>query len=193
MLRTGLIGVLGLVVVVQGEAKPARKDFRVGQIFIVGNTATRQDVILRQLPFHPGQILSVAALATGERNLASLKLFKGKPTITVLDPEGDVVYKDILVTVEETRKSEGFGFDCLCALEGAMDGTSFEGATAWVAENRGRNATLGFVLLTLEESLNAFGPALSFFEWVLEAALGTAPGTNTWAFRSITKSAQCGA
>src|SRR4051794_40136609 len=101
MMRAVLVGVLGLVVVVQAQAKPARKFMRVGNIFVVGNTATRQPVILRQIPLYPGNVLSVAGLETGARNLARLNLFKGKPTVTVLDPEEESKFKDILVTVEE--------------------------------------------------------------------------------------------
>src|SRR5262249_36824262 len=48
---------------------------RVGQIFIVGNTRTRQNVILRQIPLYPGQILTYPDLRLAERNLQRLNIF----------------------------------------------------------------------------------------------------------------------
>src|SRR5208282_2815850 len=41
----------------------------VGEIKVWGNTTTRQNIILRQLPFYPGQILSYPDLRLGEKNL----------------------------------------------------------------------------------------------------------------------------
>jgi outer membrane protein assembly factor BamA len=73
----------------------------VGQIFIIGNVKTRDDVILEQVPFFPGQILSYPDLRIAEKNLAHLKGLKSNPTVTVLDREGDGVFKDIRITVGE--------------------------------------------------------------------------------------------
>jgi RNA polymerase sigma factor (sigma-70 family) len=83
---------------------------RVGQIFIVGNTNVRQDVILRQLPLYPGGVLTYPQLKTAERNLERLGLFrvepeKGiRPTVKVVDSDADSGFKDIVVTVEEISK-----------------------------------------------------------------------------------------
>ncbi len=81
----------------------------VGEVVIVGNTVTRQNVILRQLQVYPGQVLSYPDLRASERNLARLNIFKNSPelgiapTVTVLDPEDPSEYKTVLVQVEEDR------------------------------------------------------------------------------------------
>ena len=86
-----------------------RAPARVGQIFIVGNDRTQQNVILRQVPLYPGQVLNYPAIREGEQPLARLNIFNStpdgsvKPTITVLDNPNDPdnPYKDILVSVQE--------------------------------------------------------------------------------------------
>src|SRR5262249_52138710 len=84
-----------------------RPPARVGQIYVVGNEVTRQNVILRQLQVYPGQILSYPDLRLSERNLARLQIFENnpetgvRPTVTVLDPDSDNPFKDLLVTVQE--------------------------------------------------------------------------------------------
>jgi polysaccharide export outer membrane protein len=88
---------------------PSEKDtvVRVGQIFILGNTRTADEVILRELPLYPGAILNHTDVRTAERNLAKLGRFvinreKGiRPTVTVIDPDGESVFKDIVIRVEE--------------------------------------------------------------------------------------------
>jgi hypothetical protein len=83
---------------------------RVAQILIVGNTRTRPDVILRQLPLYPGAILDLKDLKAAEENLARLGRFrvdpeKGiRPTVTVIE-NNDSPFKDILVRVEERPRS----------------------------------------------------------------------------------------
>jgi hypothetical protein len=87
------------------QAPPAR----VGQIFVTGNTITRQEVICKAVEMLPGQALNRADVRKSEKNLERLGLFvvdraKGiRPTVRVLEGEGD--FKDILVTVQETRTS----------------------------------------------------------------------------------------
>jgi outer membrane protein assembly complex protein YaeT len=79
----------------------------VGEVKIIGNTVTRDNVIRRQVPLQPGQILTYPDLQVAEANLARLNIFetdpeKGqRPTVTVLDPEGDNPVKDILVNITE--------------------------------------------------------------------------------------------
>jgi outer membrane protein insertion porin family len=97
-------GVPGLCTV-QYELNERPPD-RVGQIKIVGNERTRQNVILRQLPLYPGQLLTYPDIQLGENNLRRLNIFKSNevsPKIEVqddpLNPESP--YKDILVKVEE--------------------------------------------------------------------------------------------
>jgi RNA polymerase sigma factor (sigma-70 family) len=92
-----------------GPAPPAR----VGQIIIVGNEKTSQNVILRQIKLRPGQVIDYPALRKAEKNLEALNRFivdpkKGiRPTVTVVDPDGDNPYKDILVTVQERGGDRG--------------------------------------------------------------------------------------
>jgi outer membrane protein assembly factor BamA len=124
---------------------------RVGQIFIIGNERTRQNVILSQVPLSPGQVLSYPALREAERNLRRLDIFECspdgsvRPTVTLLDNpvDPDSLYKDILITVQETETgSLTFGldgslvieernFDLLhvpCCFEDLLSGGAFRGA-----------------------------------------------------------------
>ena len=78
---------------------------RIGQIFIVGNEFTRQDVILDAVNVYPGQVLNKADLRAAEKNLERLNIFKpGGVEIKAIDdpanPESE--YKDVLITIEET-------------------------------------------------------------------------------------------
>jgi outer membrane protein assembly complex protein YaeT len=109
------------------ETVPAR----VGQIFIVGNERTRQNVILRQIPLYPGQILTYPDLRLAERNLARLNIFQNspdggvKPTLQVLDNPNDPSspYKDILVTVQEDNTGSllfGVGVNSDSGLTGSI-------------------------------------------------------------------------
>ncbi|OAI53537.1 hypothetical protein AYO44_15875 [Planctomycetaceae bacterium SCGC AG-212-F19] len=106
-----------------------RQPATVGQIIIIGNRTTRQNVILRQIPVYPGQILSYPDLRVAEANLARLNIFemdqeKGlRPTVEVLDPDGPNPIKDLLVTVEETRTGSllfGLGVNSDAGLNGSI-------------------------------------------------------------------------
>jgi outer membrane protein insertion porin family len=102
---------------------------RVGQIYISGNDVTRQNVILRQVPLFPGQILTYPDLRVGERNLARLNIFEVnpetgvRPTVTVIDPDTDSEFKDLLVQVQETRTGSfllGVGVNSDAGLTGSI-------------------------------------------------------------------------
>jgi hypothetical protein len=88
----------------EGSSQPkqdeSKQPARVGQIFIIGNTRTRQSVILRQVPLFPGQVLVTSDLTTIERDLSRLKTLK-RAKITVVNPDDESVYKDIRIEVEE--------------------------------------------------------------------------------------------
>jgi outer membrane protein assembly complex protein YaeT len=112
---------------VEKESPPAR----VGQIYIVGNDRTRQNVILRQLPLYPGQILTYPDLKQAEKNLARLNIFETtpdgavRPTVTVLDNPADPTnpVKDILVTVQEANTGSlmfGIGVNSDSGLTGSI-------------------------------------------------------------------------
>jgi outer membrane protein assembly complex protein YaeT len=105
-----------------------RPPARVGQVFIVGNTRTRQDIILNQVPLYPGQILTYPDLRVAERNLTRLGIFNSPdgaehPTVTVLNPESDSEFKDIMVTVQEQNTGSllfGVGVNSDAGLTGSI-------------------------------------------------------------------------
>ena len=108
-----------------------RQPARVGQIFIVGNDRTQQNVILRQVPLFPGQVLNYPAIREGENRLAQLNIFNAtpdgsvKPTITVLDNpnDPDSFYKDILISVQEASTGSlmfGLGVNSDSGLTGSI-------------------------------------------------------------------------
>jgi outer membrane protein assembly complex protein YaeT len=101
----------------------------VGQIIIIGNNVTRENVIRRQLAVYPGQVLSFPDLKLSEAKLARLNIFevapdKGiRPTLTVLDEDSDSPVKDVLVNVEETRTGSlmfGVGVNSDAGLTGSI-------------------------------------------------------------------------
>jgi outer membrane protein insertion porin family len=108
-----------------------RPPARVGQIYIVGNERTRQNVILRQLPLYPGQILTYPDLVQAEKNLARLNIFEStpdgsvRPRVTVLDNplDQDNPVKDILVNVQEASTGSlmfGVGVNSDVGLTGSI-------------------------------------------------------------------------
>jgi outer membrane protein assembly factor BamA len=106
-----------------------RPPARVGQIFIAGNDVTRQNVILRQVPLYPGQILTYPDLRVAERNLAKLNIFESnpekgvRPTLSVLDNNDDSPFKDVLVQVKETTTGSflvGVGVNSDAGLTGSI-------------------------------------------------------------------------
>lgn len=107
------------------EKEPAR----VGQIFIVGNTRTKQNVIMRQVPLYPGQILTYPELRVAERNLQRLNIFANSPdgatktSVAVLDPDSPNMFKDVLITVQEDNTGSllfGVGVNSDAGLTGSI-------------------------------------------------------------------------
>jgi outer membrane protein assembly factor BamA len=97
-----IVAVVGSLPVADKVAAPVEKPPAfVGQIFIIGNEVTPQDVILGQLQLYPGQVLTSADLRSAERQLIWLNLLGVGASATVLD-NGMSKYKDIQVTVRET-------------------------------------------------------------------------------------------
>jgi outer membrane protein assembly complex protein YaeT len=101
----------------------------VGQIFVIGNERTRQNVILRQVPLYPGQILTYPDLRVAERNLQRIGIFESspdgseKPTVTIKDPNSDSPFKDILVQVKEANTGSlifGVGVNSDAGLNGSI-------------------------------------------------------------------------
>lgn len=104
---------------------------RVGRVIVIGNTRTAQNVILRQVPLEPGQVLTYPDIRVTERNLARLGIFKStpdgsiRPTVTVQDnPSAPFSeFKDILVQVEEDNTGSlmfGVGVNSDAGLTGSV-------------------------------------------------------------------------
>jgi outer membrane protein insertion porin family len=102
---------------------------RVGQVFIVGNTRTRQNIILRQVQLYPGQPLEYPAMRQAEKNLTRLGIFESspdggqKPNVYVLNPESDSDFKDIMVEVKEANTGSlmfGVGVNSDAGLTGSI-------------------------------------------------------------------------
>jgi len=104
---------------------------KVGTIYIVGNDVTRDNVILRQLPpgLAPGQTLQYPDLRLAEGHLARLGIFDSnpetgvKPSVEVLNRDGDEEYKDLLVRVQEMKTGSlmfGVGVNSDAGLTGSV-------------------------------------------------------------------------
>ncbi len=87
------------------ETQPAR----VGEIIVRNNTVTQERVIRRELLLQPGQILEWPMVQVSQDNLSRLGIFKEdqmngiRPTVEVLEAQGDSPFRDVLVTVNETQ------------------------------------------------------------------------------------------
>ncbi len=94
-------------------AAPARESppVKIGKIHVAGNRVTPTAVILAQSGLAPGQMVFEADLRKAEAELAKLAFFEVdaandvRPTVTVLDSEGEV--KDLLIFVKE-KQSPGW-------------------------------------------------------------------------------------
>lgn len=91
--------------VVQGDRGQPN---RVGRVILAGNSVTRDKVIMRQLGLLPGQILQYPMLEQARMRLARLGIFdqNAPPDVQVLPGDNDSGFKDILVTVQETRTGQ---------------------------------------------------------------------------------------
>jgi outer membrane protein assembly complex protein YaeT len=120
-------GIVRVVYDVEEQA-PAR----FGRVIIIGNTRTKQNVILNALSdLEPGQVLTYPDLQAAERNLTRLNIFKSSPdgsvhpSVTVIEdparPLSDT--KDILVQVEEDNTGSlmfGVGVNSDAGLTGSI-------------------------------------------------------------------------
>jgi outer membrane protein assembly factor BamA len=68
----------------------------VGRIIVVGNTKTDTSVILKMIPFSPGDVLDSQALRTAKKKVAALNA-----TIRVVKNRDGGDFRDVLVTVTE--------------------------------------------------------------------------------------------
>jgi len=116
--------------------------FRVGDIIVRGNQLTHARVILRELPFISGDVLTQPHLNEAEDNLRKLNLFSSVIVRHIDHPQSDDL-KDILILVEETEPGS---FDIVPGLRndlGARLGfeLGYSNIGGW---NRGVNASAVF-------------------------------------------------
>src|SRR5262249_29129846 len=106
-----------------------RPPAKVAGIRIAGNEVTKDNVILRQIPLLPGQTLTYPDLRVAERNLAKLGIFETnpqtgvRPTVSVIDPDSDTEYKEVLVQVQEMPTGSlifGVGVNSDAGLTGSI-------------------------------------------------------------------------
>jgi outer membrane protein insertion porin family len=135
---------------------------QVGEVIIVGNTVTRDDVIRARVNLQPGQILEYPELRRAEKNLRELGIFnvdpvKGiAPTVQVLDSPGN--FKDILIKVEETKTGSltigvGFNTDSGSLLQVVLQERNFDPRrwpTSWAEVREGRAFRGGGQFLRIE-------------------------------------------
>ena len=81
---------------------------RIGRITVKGNDITQERVIRNQLNLQPGQVLEYPKLKQAEGNLARLNIFdmEDPPRIDIAPSNFDSSYKDLVVTVKETRTGQ---------------------------------------------------------------------------------------
>lgn len=156
-----------------------RPPWTVGQIIIVGNDVTRDNVIRRQIPLYPGQVLTIPDMQLAEANLARLGIFEAnaetgvRPTVSVLDPDSDNPCKDILVQVQESPTGSfllGVGVNSDAGLSGS------------IVLNE-RNFDITRVPLSMDELLSGRAFRGAGQEFRLEAVPGTQFQRYTASFR----------
>ena len=95
----------GLVQVTFDIEENSRYD--VGRIVVRGNERTRDKVVRRQLELFPGEVFDLSKAESSERNLRATRLFESA-SVTPVGDQADV--RDVLVTVQESRKAGDFNF-----------------------------------------------------------------------------------
>jgi hypothetical protein len=91
----GVIVLGGLPCLAHAEGK-----FRVGQVFVVGNTETPAYLIGFLLPFRPGDTVSGGSLRLAQSRLRRLGLW-ARPTVMAFDSIDMAGWKDVVVQIEE--------------------------------------------------------------------------------------------
>jgi outer membrane protein insertion porin family len=173
------VAVPALQVAPPEQERPAR----VGQIIICGLTRTREDIVRREIPLRPGEILRYPLLREAERNLIRLNIFEVnpqtgvRPTVTVREPNPPSEFKDIIVTVQEAATT---------SLLFGVAVNSDAGLVGTVALNE-RNFDITRFPSTLDELINGTAFRGRAQEFRLEAMPGTEVQryTATWRDPSV--------
>ncbi|MDR3276103.1 MAG: outer membrane protein assembly factor BamA [Treponema sp.] len=111
--ETGVIS-YKIVIVERGRAY-------IEHIYIVGNTKTDEEVILREIPLEPGDIFSKSKIVEGLRNLYNLQYFSGNIIPEIYQGSADNLM-DLVITVEEISTTDlNFGM----SFSGSSDPDAF--------------------------------------------------------------------
>lgn len=109
----------------EGDDRPTQPD-RIGRVIIDGNTVTQDRVILNQLgDLRPGQVLQYPQTKDAEMRLMRLGIFdpEDPPSVQVIQNEYDNMFKDVKVTVHETRTGQfmiGAGVNSNSGVNGSI-------------------------------------------------------------------------
>jgi outer membrane protein insertion porin family len=94
------------------------------EVIYVGNDVTRQNIILRQIPFYPVQTMTYPGQARPERPLCETG-GQGvvQPAVSVTDPDSDTEFKNVLIRVQEQPTGSlifGVGVNSDAGLTGSV-------------------------------------------------------------------------
>ena len=96
----------------------------ISKVTIAGNTVTKDEVIRRELPFAPGEILDTVKVETGKNRLQNLNYFSNVDVRPI--PTTALGYKDVEVNVAEQSTGQvnfGAGFSSIDSITGFIQVT----------------------------------------------------------------------
>lgn len=140
-------------------------------ILVRGNTKTKDEVILREIPVEPGDVFSKAKLTNGLRNLYNLQYFSGVIPDVVPGSEENLV--DVVISVEE-QSTTSIEFGLTFSGVSDPDDLPFALFLKWQDSNikgTGKSISASTTLSTDEQSVSVgfgenwlFGKPISFSE-----------------------------
>ena len=101
-----------------------KSQFTIGEIQVNGLEKTRKNVIMRELLFHPDEVVNYSLLLKSQRNIYMTGLFQSvfiRPQVLTF---GDSVKKDINIEVKENMTGEfnvAFGYGAVDKIRGKME------------------------------------------------------------------------
>ena len=102
--------------------------FRIGEIKIETLLKTRPKVVMRELLFEPGQVITYRDLLRSQRRLYMTGLFSGVFIRPRAPASGDSAVKDIVVEIKEKESIElalGIGYGAVERLMGSMEVSNY--------------------------------------------------------------------
>lgn len=170
-----------------------RSRAHVENIIIKGNTKTREDVILREIPLKPGDVFSRDKVMNGMRNLYNTQYFSSVVPEPVSGSEENLV--DLVITVEEqSTTSLQFGMtfsgiedadDIPISLYAKVENSNFRGSGksissgVTVASNQ-QSMDFGFSEHWLFNQPISFSESLSLFHSVSSSLAGNMLPDGEW-------------